>query len=27
MSELLELVHLSQFRDRMPSQLSGGQRQ
>jgi sulfate transport system ATP-binding protein len=26
-SELLELVHLSQFRDRMPSQLSGGQRQ
>src|SRR3954454_25371786 len=25
--ELLELVHLSQFRDRMPSQLSGGQRQ
>ena len=23
----LELVHLSQFRDRMPSQLSGGQRQ
>jgi sulfate transport system ATP-binding protein len=26
-SDLLELVHLSQFRDRMPSQLSGGQRQ
>jgi sulfate/thiosulfate transport system ATP-binding protein len=26
-AELLELVHLSQFRDRMPSQLSGGQRQ
>jgi sulfate transport system ATP-binding protein len=26
-SELLDLVHLSQFRDRMPSQLSGGQRQ
>jgi sulfate/thiosulfate transport system ATP-binding protein len=25
--ELLDLVHLSQFRDRMPSQLSGGQRQ
>jgi sulfate transport system ATP-binding protein len=25
--ELLQLVHLSQFRDRMPSQLSGGQRQ
>jgi sulfate/thiosulfate transport system ATP-binding protein len=25
--ELLELVHLSQFRDRMPNQLSGGQRQ
>ena len=25
--ELLKLVHLSQFRDRMPSQLSGGQRQ
>jgi sulfate/thiosulfate transport system ATP-binding protein len=26
-AELLDLVHLSQFRDRMPSQLSGGQRQ
>ena len=26
-TELLDLVHLSQFRDRMPSQLSGGQRQ
>jgi sulfate/thiosulfate transport system ATP-binding protein len=26
-AELLNLVHLSQFRDRMPSQLSGGQRQ
>jgi sulfate transport system ATP-binding protein len=25
--ELLDLVHLTQFRDRMPSQLSGGQRQ
>lgn len=25
--EMLELVHLSQFRDRLPSQLSGGQRQ
>ena len=25
--ELLELVHLGQFRDRMPAQLSGGQRQ
>ncbi|WP_141015332.1 sulfate/molybdate ABC transporter ATP-binding protein [Nocardioides sambongensis] len=25
--ELLELVHLSQFADRMPAQLSGGQRQ
>ena len=25
--EVLKLVHLSQFRDRMPSQLSGGQRQ
>ena len=26
-SELLELVHLSQFADRLPAQLSGGQRQ
>src|SRR6187549_2128192 len=26
-AELLELVHLSQFADRLPSQLSGGQRQ
>ena len=25
--ELLELVHLTQFRDRLPAQLSGGQRQ
>lgn len=25
--ELLDLVHLSQFRDRLPAQLSGGQRQ
>lgn len=25
--EMLDLVHLSQFRDRLPSQLSGGQRQ
>ena len=25
--ELIDLVHLTQFRDRMPSQLSGGQRQ
>ena len=26
-AELLELVHLSQFADRLPAQLSGGQRQ
>ena len=26
-AELLELVHLTQFADRLPAQLSGGQRQ